>query len=94
MAGIVRQKFEHVVGHGAFAFQCLALQNGDFRFEVGRLNIRDESALEAGAEPLFQRGDFLGRSVGRKDDLLVLGGKFVEGMGKNSSCTPGFFARN
>src|SRR3984885_13778668 len=55
----------------AFALRFF-LQNGDFRFEVGQLNIGDQAPLEARAQALFDGGDFLGRAIGRDNDLFLL----------------------
>src|SRR5271168_2731003 len=55
----------------AFAFGFF-LQNGDFGFEIGQLNIGDQAPFEARAQALFDGGNFLGRAIGRDDDLLLL----------------------
>ena len=46
------------------------LQNGDLGFKVGRLDIGNESPLEAAAETVFDFGQFFWRTVTGDYDLL------------------------
>src|SRR5271155_498997 len=65
----------------AFAFGFF-LQNGDFGFEIGQLNIGDQAPFEARAQALFDGGNFLGRAIGRDDDLLLLIVERIESVEK------------
>src|ERR1700676_4015453 len=56
------------------------MEDGEARLEVRRLDVRDQSPLEPRAQPVFQRGDFLGWTVRRDDDLLVDLVQGVEGV--------------
>ena len=47
------------------------LQNGAAGLPVRRLDIGDQPPLKAGTQPLLQRIDLLGRTVGADDDLLA-----------------------
>ena len=49
----------------------LGVENRQASLEVRRLDVGDESPLKPRTQPVLERGDFLGRSVGRDDDLLV-----------------------
>ena len=55
-------------------FRFLA-KDGHFRFEIGWLDVGDESPLESRSKPLLQRGDVFRRRVGGEHDLLL---RFVE----------------
>ena len=81
-----RDVFGDVVWNLDVLVLALLLQNRDFGFEVGRLNVRDESPFESRAQALFNRGDFLGRAVRRDHDLLLLVVERVEGMEKLFLC--------
>src|ERR1700741_3946579 len=50
----------------------LLLKNGDFGFEIGRLDIRDQAPFETGAQALFDGIDILRKAVRGNDDLLLL----------------------
>ena len=71
-ARVAREEFEHVRGDHRLAFERLLFEDGDLGLVVGRLDVRDQPAFEAGAEPLFQRGDLLGRDVRGQNDLFVV----------------------
>ena len=58
----------------------LGAQDGDARLEVGRRQVGDEAPLEAAAQPLLERGDQLGRPVGREHDLLAVLVDRIEGV--------------
>ena len=60
-------------------FRFLA-KDRDLRLEVGRLDVGDQSPLEARAEPLFERRDLFRRRVGGEDDLLLRFVERVEGV--------------
>ena len=77
-----RDVFGDVIGQmDVFVIRFL-LQDGDFRFEVGHLDIGDQAPLEARAQPLFDGGNFLGRAIGGDHDLLLLIVESVEGVEK------------
>src|SRR5690606_30834147 len=58
----------------------LLAQDRDTRLEVGRLDVGDETPLEAVAEPVLERLEELGRTVGGQHDLLVGVVQCVEGV--------------
>ncbi len=58
----------------------LLLQNGDLGFEIGRLNVGDQSPLETRAQPVFNLGQLLGRTIGGDHDLLHALVQRVEGV--------------
>ena len=58
----------------------LLLQDGDLGFEVGRLDVGDQSPLEAGAQTVFEVGQLCGRPVAGDDDLLHALVQRVEGV--------------
>ena len=58
----------------------LLLQNRDLGLEIGRLNVGDQTPLEAAAQAVFDLGQFLGRAVAGDDDLLHRLVQRVEGM--------------
>ncbi len=58
----------------------LLLQNGDLGFEIGRLNVGDQSPLKTRAQAVFNLGQFLRRTVGCDHDLLHALVQSIEGM--------------
>ena len=58
------------------------MQDGDFRFEIGGLDIGDEAPLEAAAQAVFELGEFLGRTIAGDHDLLHGFVQSVEGVEK------------
>ena len=50
------------------AFFC---EDRDFGFEVGRLNVRDQTPFEPGMKTFFEGRDFAGGQSAENDDLLV-----------------------
>ncbi len=58
----------------------LLLQDGDLGFEIGRLNVGDQAPLEARAQPLFNLGKLLRRTIGGDHDLLHALVQRVEGV--------------
>src|ERR1700683_3206106 len=56
------------------------LQNRNLRFQVRRLNVRDQSPLESRPQPLFNRRNFLRRAIRRDHNLLLLVIQRVEGV--------------
>ena len=73
---------------------CLSLfaQYCDSGFVIGLLNIGDQAPFEAGTQPLLQRRDLLGRSVGGKNYLLSGLMKGIKGIEKLGLC--GILTRN
>ncbi len=68
---------------------CLLLQDGDFGFEIGRLDVGDEAPLEAGAEAVFD----LGSSLGGRSEAMTICFMFSWSalkVWKNSSCVRSF----
>ena len=60
--------------------QRLVLEDRDARLEVRCLDVGDQTALEARAQPVFELLDFARRAVGRQDDLLVGDVQGIEGV--------------
>ncbi len=58
------------MGSRDFFLLRLFLQDRDLGFEIGRLNIGDQSPLEAAAQPVFNFGQLFGGTVAGDDDLL------------------------
>ena len=58
----------------------LALEDGDARLQVGRLDLGDEAPGEAAAQPVLHAGQLGGQLVRRQDDLLVRVVERVEGV--------------
>ena len=79
-ARIAGEKFQNFRGDHRLAFGRLLFENGDLGFGVGGLDVRDQAAFKAGAQPLFQRCDLLGRNVGGEHDLFVVRLQGVEGV--------------
>ena len=70
--------------HRAIDFRAirgsLLHQNRNARFEIWRLDVRDEAALEAGTQAILQGGQLLWRTVGGQDDLFVGLVQRIKGM--------------
>ena len=49
----------------------LLLQNRDLRLEIRRLDVGDQSPLEARPQPLFERRNLVRRAVAAEHDLLL-----------------------
>ena len=56
------------------------LQNRDLRFQIGRLNVGDQSPLEAIAQAIFNLRQLFRRPVAGDDNLLHAFVQRVEGM--------------
>ena len=56
------------------------LQNGDLGFKIRRLDIGDQSPLEARPQPLLDRGNLLRQAVGRDHDLPLQFVQRVKGV--------------
>src|SRR5690606_19258653 len=69
-----------VVGDVPAPHAGLGAEDGDAGFELGRGDLGDHSLLEAGDEAVGQVGDFVGRGVGREDDLAGGLVEAVEGV--------------
>ncbi len=81
-ANPLRQEINDLVRQfRAHGFGLLA-ENGRARFDVRRLQIRDEAPFEARDEALLEILDFAGRAVAGQDDLFVPLVQGVEGMEK------------
>src|SRR5271166_5526581 len=70
----------YVGGKRHFFLLGFLLQDGDFGFEVGGLNVGDQSPLEAAAQAVFDLGQFFGRAVAGDNDLLHRLVQGVEGV--------------
>ena len=79
---MIRDEREHRIVNVDIVLPRAVAQDRDARFDVRRLNIGNQSPLEARAEALLQLGDLLGRPVGADDDLLVRIVQRVEGVEK------------
>ena len=47
------------------------MKDREASLEIRRLDVGDETPLKPRTQPVLERGNFLGRTVGRDDDLLV-----------------------
>ena len=59
-----------------------ALDDGNSCFKVRRLDIRQKPPFKAGAQPVLQGFDFLGRPVRGQNNLLFCLIKGIKGMEK------------
>ncbi|MPM49506.1 hypothetical protein SDC9_96236 [bioreactor metagenome] len=66
-----RDKLNNLVVHVEIVQPGAVAQNGDSGLNIRRLNVRNQTPLKTGAQALFQTGDFLRRTVGTDDDLLI-----------------------
>ena len=73
-------ELEHVVGGVHPLLRGLLLQDRDAGLEVRRLDVGEQAPLEAGAHPVFQRGQLPRRAVRADHDLLVRVVQRVEGV--------------
>ena len=71
---------EHIVADLGAVGGSLLHQDGNTRFQVWRLNIRDQPALKARTQAIFQRGQLTRRTVGGQNDLLIRLVQSVEGV--------------
>jgi hypothetical protein len=58
----------------------LALENRGLRLEVRRLDVGNQAPLEPRAQPLFELGNLVRRTVAADDDLLLRVIQRVEGV--------------
>ena len=70
----------HVGRQRYFFLLRFLLQNRDLGLQIGRLNVGDQSPLEAAAQPVFDLGQFLGRAIAGNHDLLHRLVQRVEGV--------------
>ena len=70
---------EHLFGDEAPVVE-LGVEDGEPRLEVRGLDVSDESPLEPRTQPILERGDLLGGTVGRDHDLLVDLVQRIEGV--------------
>ncbi len=77
-----RDVFGDVIGNLNALGLRFFLQDGDFRFEVGRLDVGDQAPLKTRAQALFNRRNFLRRAIGTDDDLPLQVVERVEGVKK------------
>ena len=73
-------EFEHVVRHIQAIHLRLLAQDRDAGLQLGRLNIGDQTPLEAGPQPVLQCRKLFRRAVRRDDDLFVRVVQRIEGM--------------
>jgi hypothetical protein len=73
-------ELEHVRRSGQPVLRGLLAQDGDAGLEVGRLDVGLQAPLEAGAQPVLQGRQLLGRPVRADHDLLVGVVQRVEGV--------------
>ena len=69
----------HVVGHLDFLCRRLLADDRHLHLQIGRLNVRDQSPLEAGSQPFLERGNLFGQGIGGDHDLLLRVGVIVSG---------------
>ena len=70
----------HLVGHRNILALGLFPQNRFARFEIGRLNVGEQSPFESRAQARFERLNLLGRTIGRDDELAPGFVQRVEGV--------------
>src|SRR2546430_10054149 len=68
-------------------FPYTTLFRSDLRFEIRRLDVRNQAPFKAGTKPLFDRIDIFRQAVGRNDDLFALFVKRVERMERSEEHT-------
>src|ERR1700687_3153303 len=72
--------FSDVIGQREAVVFRLFLQDGNFGFQIGRLNVRDKSPLESRPQSFLDGVDVLGQAVRGNHDLLLQLVKRVEGV--------------
>lgn len=90
---LLRYVFYDVVAYVKIECVGLALDYEHTRLEIRRLNVGEQTPLEAGAHSVLKLRHILGRTVGREDDLLAVLRQSVEGV-ENSSCVRSLLAIN
>src|ERR1017187_1315907 len=58
----------------------LFVEDGHLGFEIGSLNIGDQTPFETRSQAFNQAGNLLGRRIARNDDLLLVIMQLVEGV--------------
>ena len=79
---MLRDELYDLIVHVEVVETSAVAQNRDSRFNIRRLDIRNQTPLKTGAQALFQTADFLRRTVGADDDLFVCVMQRVEGVEK------------
>ena len=80
VADSVGDEQRHLIRQVDVVHLRLPPEDGDPRLQIGQLNVGDEPPLEPRAQPLFQRGDILGRAVTGEHNLLAEIVQMVEGV--------------
>jgi hypothetical protein len=86
-------ELQHVRRGGQPVLGRLLAQDGDAGLEVGRLHVGLQAPLEAGAQPVLQGGQLLGRPV-ELMTICLLALCSVLKVWKNSSWVPSLCSRN
>src|SRR5438128_4864947 len=68
---LVRDEVQHLFRNQASVVAELGMKDREASLEIRRLDVGDETPLEPRTQAVLERGNFLGRTVGRDDDLLV-----------------------
>ncbi len=73
-------KLANIIGQHDLIALRLLLQNRNLGFQIGRLNVGDQSPLKARAEAIFDLGQFLRRTIAGDHDLTVGIVQRIEGV--------------
>ena len=79
---VFRNVLDDVLGEDHAELRGLRADDGRARLEIRRLNVREQTALEPGAQPVVEALHLLRRPVGGHDDLLAGLIQAVEGVEK------------
>ena len=79
---VFRNVLDDVLGENHTELRGLRADDGRARLEIRRLNVREQTALEPGAQPVVEALHLLRRPVGGHDDLLAGLIQTVEGVEK------------
>jgi hypothetical protein len=73
-------ELEDVSGHWTRRELGVATENGETSFDIGRLDIRQESPLESAAKAVFEGREIAGMAIGTDHHLLAEVVEAVEGV--------------
>ena len=83
---VFAKEAQNLVGKVDVHQLCLALEDGNAKLGIRRLDIHDQTAFETALDTFLQVLDVLGRTVGGENDLLACVVERVEGMEKFFLC--------
>ena len=82
MFAIARQEERHIVGKPNALHLRLTTKDGNFRFQIRRFDVGNQSPFETRVEPFLNFGYLARRTIGGQDDLLLPVIERVEGVKK------------